>query len=145
MSPSSDDSHELRELSTQVEAGRPGHLPPPLALLRPLQVASTFDPTLGGAPERPSAVPSPCTFLEAMGVDLLQERVALCQMEHWLRGVDTAFLFGQHVKPEAFTDDRLGRTLDLLFQAGLETLHSQLTAHLIGLGISVRRLHGDST
>ena len=77
---------------------------------------------LGLPPPKPP--PSVGTCAEAMILNILEGRVALCQMEQWLRGLAVDALWGPEVLPSQFTDDRLALALDDLFEAGTETLYS---------------------
>src|SRR5438105_3444773 len=100
-------------------------LPIALAFLRKLRVAEIIDaalPTPAPGPQSaiaaalgvppPLPPPSVGTCAEAMILNILEGRVALCQMEEWLRGLAMETLWGPHVQPAQFTDDRLAQTLD---------------------------------
>ena len=134
-------------------------LPIALAFLRKLRVAELIDaaiPTPAPGPQSaiamalglppPKPPPSVGTCAEAMILNILEGRVALCQMEQWLRGLAVDALWGPEVLPSQFTDDRLALALDDLFEAGTETLYSQIVAVLIRVfHIETDRLHFDTT
>ena len=134
-------------------------LPIALAFLRKLRVAEIIDEALPmPAPGPQSAIaaalgvppplppPSVGTCAEAMILNLLEGRVALCQMEEWLRGLAMQSLWGDHVQPAQFTDDRLALTLDRLFAFGTETLYSQIVVELVRVfHVKTHRLHFDTT
>lgn len=134
-------------------------LPIALAFLRKLRVAAVIDaavppPQPGpqsaiaaalGLPP-PTPPPSVGTCAEAMILNILEGRVALCQMEDWLRGLAVDALWGPDVQPAQFTDDRLARTLDALFAAGTESLYSQLVVELVRVfHVELDRLHFDTS
>jgi transposase len=134
-------------------------LPIALAVLRKMGVAATIDAAIPAPPPRPPSalaqalglpppVPPPSVGVcaEAMILNILEGRVALSQMEAWLRGLDLGTLWGPDVQPAQFTDDRLARGLDALFAAGTETLYSQI---VVTLGrvfcVELDRLHFDTS
>ncbi len=113
-------------------------LPIGLAFLRKLRVAELID----------AAIPPPSvgTCVEAMILNILEGRVALCQMEQWLRALAVGALWGPDVQPAQFTDDRLALALDALFLAGTETLFSQIVVELVRVfHVELDRLHFDTT
>lgn len=134
-------------------------LPIALAFLRKLRVAELIDAViprpkpgpqsaiaaaLGLPPPKPP--PSVGTCTEAMILNILEGRVALCQMEDWLRGLPVDGFWGPDVQPAQFTDDRLAQALDALFAAGTESLYSQIIVELIRVfHVAVDRLHFDTT
>ena len=112
-------------------------LPIALAFLRKLNVAATIDAAIPAPPPGPRSAlaqalglpppkppPSVGVCAEAMILNILEGRVALSSMEMWLRGLDLGSLWGPDVQPAQFTDDRLARSLDGIFEAGPETLYS---------------------
>lgn len=114
-------------------------LPIALAFLRKLNVAATIDAAIPAPPPGPPSAlaqalglpppkppPSVGVCAEAMILNILEGRVALSNMEIWLRGLDLGSLWGADVQPAQFTDDRLARSLDGIFEAGPETLYSQI-------------------
>ena len=134
-------------------------LPVALAFLRKMGVAEIIDaaiPPPAPGPQSalslslglPPPVPPPSVGVcaEAMILNILEGRVALSQMETWLRGLDVGTLWVPDVQPAQFTDDRLARGLDALFHAGLETLYSQIVAKLVQVFcVRFDRLHFDTT
>jgi len=134
-------------------------LPIALTFLRKLRVAELIDAAIPPRPPGPQSAiaaalgmpppvppPSVGTCAEAMILNVLEGRVALCQMEDWLRGLAVDTLWGPEVQPAQFTDDRLALALDALFAAGTETLYSQIVVELVrAFHVSLDRLHFDTT
>ncbi len=134
-------------------------LPVALAFLRKMGVAEIIDaaipPPVPGPQSAlslalglPPPVPPPSVGVcaEGMILNILEGRVALSQMETWLRGLDIGTLWGHDIQPTQFTDDRLARSLDALFGAGLETLYSQIVVRLAQVFcVKFDRLHFDTT
>jgi transposase len=134
-------------------------LPVALALLCQMGVAEGIDAAVGppkpgpqmaaaraqGQPP-PRSGPSVGTWVEAMVLNILEGRVALMNMEQWLRGIEVGALWGPQVDPASFTDDRLARSLDALFAVGLENLYTQIVARVIQrFEVPMGRLHGDGS
>lgn len=135
------DSATLELPSSPLGAFRLGVLPIVLATLRKLKLAHSIDQLVPS-----TSLPSPGTCVEAMLLNLFEERVALYQMETYLHSLDTVSLFGPDILPDSFTDDRLARTLDKLFESNLETLHSHFISNLIDVfSVSFQRIHTDTT
>ena len=142
-----------------VAVRRLDFLPIALTFLRTLRVAEIIDAavpppqsgpqsTLAKALGLPPPAPPPSVgrCAEAMILNVLEGRVALCQMEDWLRGLATESLWGSEVDPAQFTDDRLAAALDALFQAGTEALYTQIVTELVGaFDVNCTRLHFDTT
>jgi hypothetical protein len=134
-------------------------LPVALALLCQMGVADVLDAAVGPAkpgPQHaaaqaaglppPAPPPSVGTCVEAMVLNILEGRVALMNMEQWLRGIEVGALWGPTVNPQSFTDDRLGRTLDALYEAGLDTLYTQVVSGMVQrFAVPLRRVHCDGS
>jgi len=134
-------------------------LPIALAFLRKLEVAALIDAAvpppapgpqstlaraLGLPPPRPP--PSVGVCAEAMILNILEGRVALVQMEDWLRGLDVGTLWGPEIDPAQFTDDRLARALDAIFHAGTVTLFSLIVMTMMRVFcVVLDRLHFDTS
>jgi len=56
--------------------------------------------------------------------NVLHGRVALYNMNDWLEGMDVDVVLGEDCPPSAFTDDRLGATLDHIYDYGTDDLLS---------------------
>lgn len=64
----------------------------------------------------------------------------------FFEGKPTEHLLGAGVEPEHLNDDKLGRVLDGLHEAGLSSLFVQVASEAINrLGVSTQRLHLDAT
>lgn len=65
---------------------------------------------------------------------------------HFFEGKPTEHLLGAGVEPEHLNDDKLGRVLDGLYEAGLSSLFVQVACEAMSrLGVSTQRLHLDAT
>ena len=144
----------------QVTVQRLDFLPVAMAVLRKIGVAQRID-EMGGPPvlgpsmrqgqrqdqplPQPSG-PSVGQCVEAMVLNVLEGRVALMNMEQWLRGIEIGTLFDSSIKPDQFTDDRLARALDNIYKVGLDRLYTDIVAKVIQeFQISLGRLHDDGT
>jgi transposase len=64
----------------------------------------------------------------------------------FFEGKSTEHLLGAGIEPRHLNDDKLGRVLDRLYEAGLTSLFVQLAGRAIStLGVGTRRLHLDAT
>ena len=64
----------------------------------------------------------------------------------FFEGKPTEHLLGESVRPYHLNDDKLGRVLDRLYEAGLTPLFVQVAGQAISnLGVATRRLHLDAT
>ncbi len=64
----------------------------------------------------------------------------------FFEGKPTEHLLGAGVEPEHLNDDKLGRVLDGLYEAGLSSLFVEVASEAINrLGVSTQRLHLDAT
>lgn len=77
---------------------------------------------------------------------LLNGGRALYRVEKW---AEEAWILDQlfpGYRPEDWTDDRLGDTLDALYQAGLEPIQGSISAHIVGeFGVRLDEIHYDTT
>jgi transposase len=73
-------------------------------------------------------------------------RYPLYQMPEWLRRFGPGPLGLEAEQQESINDDRLGRTLDKLFESDRQTLMTRLVVHMVQTyGLDLRELHNDST
>ncbi|MFQ5745253.1 MAG: IS1634 family transposase [Acidobacteriota bacterium] len=73
-------------------------------------------------------------------------RHPLYRMPEWLRRFDPDQLGLDAKQQESVNDDRLGRTLDKLFEADRQTLMTRLVVHVVrSYDLDLRQLHNDST
>ena len=73
-------------------------------------------------------------------------RHPLYRMPEWLRRFDPAQLALEAEHLESINDDRLGRTLDKLFEADRQTLMTRLVVHMVEtFDLDLEELHNDST
>jgi len=64
----------------------------------------------------------------------------------FFEGKPTQHLLGAGIEPRHLNDDKLGRVLDRLYEAGLSSLFVELAGRAIStLGVGTRRLHLDAT
>jgi transposase len=79
-------------------------------------------------------------------VYLLNGGRALYRMEQWAgQTAVLSWLFPQYAADE-WTDDRLAATLDALYQAGLESVQGELSAHIVEVfGLKLSEIHYDTT
>ncbi len=82
----------------------------------------------------------------ALMVYLLNGGRALYRMEQWAEHTAVlSWLFPQY-GPEPWTDDRLADTLDAFYDAGLESVQGELSAHVVGaFGLKLSEIHDDTT
>src|SRR6266508_1120466 len=149
----------LPDEAEEVSVRRLDFLPIALSFLRKLRVAEIIDTAVPPPKPGPQSTlaqvlglplppppPSVGTCVEAMILNVLEGRVALCQMEDWLRGLAVDSLWGAEINPEQFTDDRLASALDALFKAGTETLYTEIVTQLLRVyAVECNRLHFDTT
>ena len=110
------DDLEIRSLSV-------GHLPVIRACLDQLGVFDVVDAHL---PRHPLAHASDAECLAVMVLNVLSGRVALWRMDQRFENVDLELLLGDGVESEWFHDNRLGRALDHIDEAGTDSLLSEL-------------------
>jgi len=88
----------------------------------------------------------PGVVIKAFVIDALHERSALYRMSEFYKTVDIESLLGPGVKAEQLNDDRLGRTLDLIFEYGPQKLFSTIALQAIDtFQIELDSLHADTT
>jgi transposase len=88
--------------------------------------------------------PSVGQVVEAMVLNVLGGRVALYSMSQWLQSRPVSLYWGDQVQPEMFSDDRLARALDALWEAKPSALFSDIVlATLKRFHVDLARLHSD--
>lgn len=81
-----------------------------------------------------------------MIINVLVDRRALFDVEHFYKRQDCEVLFGEGVRPADLNDDALGRALDKLSEVELTKLFSSVVlSFLAAQGQSIGRLHFDTT
>lgn len=106
-----------------VHARPLAHLPLVVALLDKLGVTKVLEDVL---PKDPRSNVSDADCVNMMVINILSGRVSLYRMEQWTQNLPVDVLVGPHASPEDFTDARLAKTLDHLFEAGTDTILSSV-------------------
>ena len=79
-------------------------------------------------------------------LDTLTGRSPLYRLVEFFDGRDTGLLLGESVPASAFTDDTVGRVLDLLFETGTQKIFSELAMKAVQkYEVSTRTVHFDTT
>ena len=134
-------------------------LPVAMAIVRKMGVAEGIDEVVGPPPPGPQVIeakkkgqepppksPSVGLCIIAMMLNILEGRVALMNMEQWLRGIEGGTLWESDINPDQFTNDRLARALDAVFDIGLDGLYTRIVAKVIEkFQVPTKRLHDDGT
>ncbi len=77
---------------------------------------------------------------------ILNDGRALYQMEKWADETAILDYFFPDYKPQDWTDDRLGDTLDALYDAGLENIQGAISANIVSeFLIALYEIHYDTT
>jgi len=122
-----------------------GGLPIVNALLHRLRVDALLARTLPPPDPRAKLAPSAALGVLLRNIVLNQRRPLYTQAE-WAAQAEPALLGLPPGPAGLFNDDRLGRALDLLFQADRASLMTELVVRAIGeFRVDLRRLHNDST
>lgn len=78
--------------------------------------------------------------------NILTEREPIYGMGKWVSSIDPSLLGLSEVQMEHVNDDRMGRTLDMLFDADRGSMLVEIVKNVIGkFGISMDEFHNDST
>jgi transposase len=81
-----------------------------------------------------------------MVVNILEGRVALYQMERWVSALPVEQMWGEGIRAESFTDDRFARTLDALWNVGLDRLTAPMVVDWTQRwNLSLQHLHSDGS
>ena len=95
------------------------HLPVLRAAIDRLHIREILDRHL---PVDPRSAVSDADCATVMITNILHGRVALYDMGEWLAGTDADVLLWEGCPTSGFTDDRLGKCLDHIFEAGTDSL-----------------------
>ena len=88
----------------------------------------------------------PGSIVLGLVLDTLSGRSPLYRLVEFFEGRDTEILLGERVPAKAFSDDTVGRVLDLLFETGTQRIFSELAMKaVIKHEISTRVVHFDTT
>jgi transposase len=96
-----------------------GHLPLIRAAIDRLGIRAVIDQFL---PQDARSEVSDADCVTLAIANILHGRVALYDMGEWLAGMDVGLLLWEGCPPDAFNDDRLGKCLDHLFDAGTDSI-----------------------
>lgn len=89
---------------------------------------------------------SPGTHVKALMINILCGRTPLYRVEEAFEGLDVEQLFGAGHKASDFNDDALGRTLDLIADAGCWNVYSKFSISAVNkLGLPLSSMHNDTT
>ena len=89
---------------------------------------------------------SPGTVIKGIIIDALNGRSPLYRMSEFFEKVDTEHLLGQGVDASHFNDDRLGRTLDIIYKHGAARYFSDIIISAINeFHLDLSMIHSDTT
>ena len=120
------------------------HLPVIAHLCDRLKIKEIADNSLPW--DKSQWVISPGTVIKGIIIDALNGRSPLYRMSEFFEQIDTEHVLGAGVAASHFNDDRLGRTLDIIYQHGAAQLFSDIVISAINefhLDLSV--IHADTT
>lgn len=115
---------------TQILAANLRHLPVVRGAIDALGIVDVID---GLIPPDPRNLVSHGECVAAMILNILDDRVALYGMAEQLEALDAELLLGPGRPAGAFSDDRLAKALDRLFQAGTDEVFTEVV---------LRQVHG---
>lgn len=126
-----------------VDVKRLDHLPVVGAMLRELAVQDTLDAFI--PPHQRNAV-TVGECIEALVLTILTGEHALSRVAETLAGYDLEVIFQRPVNALHFHDNRLGRALDALWEAGLDRSYGAVISRAIHCyALDLARLHTDAT
>ena len=126
-----------------VDVKRLDHLPLVGAMLRELVVKETLE-ALIPPHERHAVTVGEC--VEALVLTILPGEHALSRVAQTLAGYDLEVIFQRSLDAAPFHDNRLGRTLDALWTAGLDRSYGAVISQAIQrYALDLARLHPDAT
>src|SRR5919199_3469556 len=126
-----------------VDVTRLDHLPLVGAMLRELAVKETRDALI--PPHKRNAV-TVGECVEALVLTILTGEHALSRVAQTLAGYDLAVIFQRSLDAAHFHDNRLGRTLEALWTAGLDRSYGAVISQAIQrYALDLARLHTDAT
>jgi transposase len=89
---------------------------------------------------------SPGTVIKGIIIDALSGRSPLYRMNEFFETSDIEGLLGQGVNASHFNDDRLGRTLDIIYKHGAAQLFSDIVISAINeFRLDLKIIHADTT
>jgi len=119
------------------------HLPLIAQILKDLRVAEIVDARV---PTHPDRCVSVGTCVEAMVLTILMGSHTLYRVGEALRTWDLGVLLGQEIKASQLSDDKLGRSLDRLFAAGVSGINTAvMLSALERYELSASWVHHDTT
>lgn len=137
--PDAEQEASLRVLTKKVGSG-----PILRYYLDRMRVASLIDAQVPPHPHRTALTHGEA--VEGLIAFLLNGGRALYRVETWAQETSILPQLFPQYRAEAWTDDRLGDTLDALYAAGLPLLQGSLSAHLVcEFGLSLSQIHYDTT
>ena len=89
---------------------------------------------------------SPGTVIKGIIIDALSGRSPLYRMNEFFETSDIEGLLGQGINASHFNDDRLGRTLDIIYKHGAAHLFSDIVISAINeFHLDLKMIHADTT
>jgi transposase len=89
---------------------------------------------------------SPGTVIKGIIIDALSGRSPLYRMNEFFETTDIKHLLGQGVEASHFNDDRLGRTLDIIYKHGATRLFGDIVISAINeFHLDLKMIHADTT
>ena len=89
---------------------------------------------------------SPGTVIKGMIIDALSGRSPLYRMNEFFKTTDIEHLLGKGIEASHFNDDRLGRTLDIIYKHGAGQLFSDVVISAIDeFNLDLKTIHADTT
>jgi transposase len=112
---------DLTNIAEHIDSRAVLHLPLVAAVVDQLHITEVVDHL---CPKDPRARVSDAACVKLMILNILQGRVALYLMDHWLDRTDSELLLGAGCAADAFSDARLAAALDHLYAAGTDNVFS---------------------
>ncbi len=89
---------------------------------------------------------SPGLVVAGLIISILHQRTPLYKLTEYFEGFDTEAIFGDGVQAEIFNDDKLGRVLDRISDAGISKLFSAISLRVaLTEKITTSSFHADTT
>jgi transposase len=133
--------HRIDPTSADIGAERVDHLLIVRAYADDLELVETVNRLV---PTQMAIKPG--VIVLGLVLDTLTGRSPLHRLEEFFEGRDTELLLGERVHARAFNDDTVGRTLELLYEAGTQGIFSELAMRaVVNHKISTRTVHFDTT
>ena len=132
---------ETLQLLRQTETYRVDHLPVISAYCQRLGLTGTVDALVPAETDV-----SPGTVIQALVMDTLSGRSPLYRLEDFFEKQDTELLFEQKVEPASLNDSSVGRTIDRIYEAGTQSIFSEIAWKACQLSeCDLKHLHFDTT